>query len=209
MFHKNTIQQLNPQNSTINGKMTEMINVEEELGYYVEHFMKEEESLEDEQAIWQETLFELENSIQKQTKLQQKTYLVIEEVVEQLEEMTRKSENTKKIEQDNEKLLEALMKGYDLFAEVIYGAKEQEEQEWYKQFTMQAKRLSKTMFSTGIHIIEDTEVEFELMYHKVVGTIHDPEKQMGYVINVLKPGYIYNGKVIRKAEVIVNSEKEC
>lgn len=61
--------------------------------------------------------------------------------------------------------------------------------------------------SKGVEVIEALGRPFDPNYHEAVMQAPSNEHDEGAVINVVSPGYMLNGKVIRHAKVIVASSK--
>ncbi|RLD16926.1 MAG: nucleotide exchange factor GrpE [Caldiserica bacterium] len=72
------------------------------------------------------------------------------------------------------------------------------------------KKLNDDLKRIGVSKIDALGKEFDPQFHYAIER-KDVEKDedVGKVIEVLQPGYIYNEKVIRPAIVVVGKKKEC
>ena len=73
---------------------------------------------------------------------------------------------------------------------------------------LQSERLAKMLQEVGITVIGSQNNKLNLLYHKVIECEYDALKEDNEIIRYIKVGYIYKGKVIRKAEVIMNRGEE-
>ena len=178
-----------------------MINVDEELKLIMSAYQNE--------SFTENELFNsIDQKLQKQNKLQQKTCLSIEDLVEQVEKMTENESQIKELEQENKMLIKTLMTSYDLFSEIILGANDSSGEAWYQQIVLQSKRLAKMLQEVGITLIHSQNDKLDLLYHKVIDCEYDALKEDNQIIRYIKVGYIYKGKVVRKAEVIINKRED-
>lgn len=178
-----------------------MIDVDEELKLIMSAYQNE--------FFTENELFNsIDQKLQKQNKLQQKTCLSIEDLVEQVEKMTENESQIKDLEQENKMLIKTLMTSYDLFSEIILGANDSSGEAWYQQIVLQSKRLAKMLQEVGITLIHSQNDKLDLLYHKVIDCEYDALKEDNQIIRYIKVGYIYKGKVVRKAEVIINKRED-
>jgi len=178
-----------------------MINVEAEMQLIMEAYQNE--------PIHENELFSsIDQKLQKQNKLQQKACLTMEDLTEQIEKISEDQSQMKALEQENKMLIKTLMTSYDLFAEILLGAYEKQHEPWYKQLVLQSERLAKHLQEVGITLINSQNSKLDLLYHKVIDHQYDASRAEGEIIRYIKVGYVYNGKVVRKAEVIINKGEE-
>jgi len=64
------------------------------------------------------------------------------------------------------------------------------------------QKLELMLFSAGIEVIHKTGVSFDPSLHEAVERISDDNASL-YVEKLIQPGYIYRGKVIKPAKVII------
>jgi len=177
-----------------------MINVEAEMKLIMAAYQKE--SFTD-----NELFSSIDQKLQKQNKLQQKTCLVMEDLVEQVEKISEDQFQAMILEQENKTLIKTLMTSYDLFAEILFGAYEKYQEPWYQQILFQSERLAKNLQEVGITLINSQDSKLDLIYHKVVDYQYDAAIAENQIVKYIKVGYIYKGKVVRKAEVIINKRE--
>jgi len=81
---------------------------------------------------------------------------------------------------------------------------------WIGNFRTASHLLEKVLLEEGLVKIENLDLGFDPQWHKVADTIVDQSKADGTIVQEVKPGYVWRGLVIRKAEVIVvrNDEGE-
>ena len=178
-----------------------MIDIEEELRLIMSAYPNE--SFEEDERFNQ-----IDQKLQKQNKLQQKTCLSIEDLVEQVEIIAQEQSKIKDLKQENKMLVKTLMASYDLFSEIILGVRDNRNEAWYQQMVLQSERLAKMLQEVGITVIGSQNNKLNLLYHKVIECEYDALKEDNEIIRYIKVGYIYKGKVIRKAEVIMNRGEE-
>jgi len=64
------------------------------------------------------------------------------------------------------------------------------------------QKLELMLFSAGVEVIHKTGVSFDPSLHEAVERISDDNASL-YVEKLIQPGYIYRGKVIKPAKVII------
>lgn len=72
---------------------------------------------------------------------------------------------------------------------------------------MQSDRLAKNLQEVGITLIGSQNNQLDLLYHKVIDYQYDASMAENQIIRYIKVGYIYKGKAVRKAEVIINRKE--
>ena len=81
-------------------------------------------------------------------------------------------------------------------------AQEDKDDGFYKGVSMIKKQLAEVLEKNLVQEIETYKKEFDPNLHDAVSTM-DSEELSGTIIEVLRKGYIYKGKVIRPSMVIV------
>ncbi len=138
----------------------------------------------------------------------------LEEIVCQLEEQAAESKKQQSLSQELaqassrlEKLLESLVASSDCF-EIFYRfAQKNADQSWQKQLAMQWKSMAQILLSCGLVRIEGEGEQFLPQSQAAVGVASDLALPEGTVLDVIKSGFIYHEKVLRKAEVVVNKHQ--
>lgn len=165
---------------------------------------------------------ELENIIQEFNKVvgkiakeQNKANIQLEELVVMMDEneeaqkdkeQTLASAKEDKTKLRNEKfiLIEGLIEILDQIENLYKISKKHENDIWFEQISLMWNLISKTLLSIGITRIDDEYTTYTPFLNTIVSTKDDTQLEEGYVLEVLKSGYFYEGKVLRRSEVIVN-----
>lgn len=88
--------------------------------------------------------------------------------------------------------------------DIIYSyAKTSGDEDWQEQLAHIKNDTDKLLLSNGI-IETGSEEYFEDTLHEAVSSVEDESKEYLQIVDVEKKGYLYNGKVYKKARVIVN-----
>ena len=74
---------------------------------------------------------------------------------------------------------------------------------WIGNFRTVRRLLDKPLADQGVVKIENLDQGFDPHWHRVAEVITDPTKSEGTIIDEVKAGYVWQGQVLRKAEVIV------
>lgn len=69
-------------------------------------------------------------------------------------------------------------------------------------FLLIQKNVKKTFEELGVQEI-DTTGKFNPEFHEALVSVASPDKESGDVVEVLRKGYLYKGKVVRHAQVSV------
>ena len=103
-----------------------------------------------------------------------------------------------------ESLLKLLMAYHDQLYALQRAADEAGADAWIRQFTLADNRLSEDCYPAGVQIVCSTGVPVNYAIHEVVDTVAAAVPAQDYLVaDVCSCGYLYMGKVIRKAEVSV------
>ena len=73
---------------------------------------------------------------------------------------------------------------------------------------MITKHLQDVLKNQGLSVIDQTGVAFDHDKHEAVDRVESDECEENTVVEVLRSGYMMNGKVIRPAMVKVSKKKE-
>jgi len=79
----------------------------------------------------------------------------------------------------------------------------EQDQKWVSGFALIQRKLSNTLLSEGMSVIETEGQEFDPALHEAVSSEPNDSVPSGHVIATLRSGYIYKGKVLRPALVRV------
>ena len=109
----------------------------------------------------------------------------------------------------SKRLLLGILEVPDAFQRVFRAIRAKEDQVtpqmkiWIGNFRTVSHLLEKVLSEQGLVKIENLEQGFDPKWHTVADVAADPSKIDGTILQEVKPGYIWRGHVIRKAEVIV------
>lgn len=107
------------------------------------------------------------------------------------------------------KLLLSLLDVLDSFQRVFDAVHEREElvtpqmKKWLANFRTIQRMLRQALTDQGVTRIENLDQGFDPNWHIVYETVDDPTREEGTVLNEAKPGYLWSGSILRKAEVVV------
>ena len=73
-----------------------------------------------------------------------------------------------------------------------------------QQLRLMKEQMVEKLSLTGITVLGIEGVPYNSAYYQPIGTECNLEKAEGEILKVIKKGYTYKGKLLRKAEVIVN-----
>jgi molecular chaperone GrpE len=76
-------------------------------------------------------------------------------------------------------------------------------------FAMVYEQLKKILSGHGLEEMAAKDAIFDVNLHDCVSKQHHPAIEDGHVIEIVRPGYMLNGKVLRHATVIVSSGPEA
>ncbi|MBQ9064376.1 MAG: nucleotide exchange factor GrpE [Blautia sp.] len=129
--------------------------------------------------------------------------MAIEDMLEEWDELKSRDEEKKRIMDGSKSLLDTLIAYHDqfFFLRSSIGA---DHPDWMSQISMMEYLLEKKRITAGLYVIQETNVPADFELHEVSSIKStDDEKQHGIIAEILNPGYVYNGKTIRKALVTV------
>jgi molecular chaperone GrpE (heat shock protein) len=81
------------------------------------------------------------------------------------------------------------------------------DEKWKSQLAHIKNDTDKILLSNGI-VETGNEEYFDDVLHDAVAAVEDEEKGYHQIVDVERKGYLYNGKVYRKAKVIVNTYRK-
>ena len=164
---------------------------------------REEREKRDEEANLQ--LKELAKHVKKLESRQDEFVMAVEDLTEGLDEH---KEVTAEAVNDREKeiagLITAMITAADYTEDFFHYAKESGSHELYEQASFFWNAVNKKFSSVGLVRINDLNTLADAVYNTIVSAeVSDESSKSGVIIRTLRSGYIYNGKVIRKSEVVV------
>lgn len=174
------------------------INLEAELAYFREKALMPI----DEKIIKEKTIDE---TIDKLGKQQRKALCAIEDTADQVEEITKKLEHLVDNQKKELLLLEQVIEVVDLFDELYRFLSDiQEEGALKEKIQRQKAKVNTIVAKMGLTKIDIAQgyTLFDVTLHRAV-QVGVSEAEKDTVLDVIKSGYLYQGKVLRKADVVV------
>lgn len=149
----------------------------------------------------------LNGTVTKLFKKQGAMNIQLEEMYSILEERDN-TDIIKNLEDEKEELANALIAVADLVEDFYVYYKEHYDVSLSAQSELMWKTICKTMAGVGLIRIADENTPFNMHLNSIEGTTHNESYQNGFIVKVLKSGYIYNTTVYRKSIVVVNRLEE-
>lgn len=75
------------------------------------------------------------------------------------------------------------------------------------QFKLVQEQLVEKLAKASIAVLGTVNGEVDINIHQPIDTRWQEDKQEGIILDVIRKGYIYKGKLLRKAEIIVNKNE--
>lgn len=177
-----------------------------------ENIQQQEETVDKDQLIHQlkKENEELKAKLQKTEEAAKRLSLLYQTVQKDFEDyklrMLKEKEQIK--EEAIEKFAKAFLEVVDNFEKAIESFKYTNDINSILQgIQMTHYQVVSLLQSFGIEKI-DTEGEFNPMAHEAVETVKSKDHKPNQILKVVQQGYMYKGKVIRPAKVIVSVEEE-
>lgn len=186
-------------------KKYKVINIEEKLDFHESNIFDNE--LAEIMKIFAKTFDRLGKEQYKSSNKLDEIIIALEEKEEEEQSNRELKEKIKDKEEEIKVLLRSLISLADLIEDMYVYSKKTENLSLKHQITLQWNNVKNYLAQCGITIIGDEGGIFNSELYKAVEIKYIEEKTDGEVLEVLKSGYIYKGKLLRKAEVIVNSIK--
>ncbi|MCL1949636.1 MAG: nucleotide exchange factor GrpE [Turicibacter sp.] len=141
-------------------------------------------------------------TIQKFLKRQGSFNFQLEEMIALLEEMQAQGNSN----QDGaQKMVAALVASADLIENLYLFYEENSQYEsLFPQVRLMWKNIQKQLDVVGLTRIGDEQTPVQAEFNTVAGIESNPDFPHGYILKVLKSGYVYNGRIYRKSSVIAN-----
>jgi molecular chaperone GrpE (heat shock protein) len=114
------------------------------------------------------------------------------------------------------KLLLGLLSGVDAFDRVLQSmASRREEiagplQPWFKNLRTARNLFDRVLQDEGlIRITPEAQEGFDPHWHRVSGTVVDPNQPDGAIVEISSPGWLWEGTLLRKTAVVVVQNGEA
>jgi molecular chaperone GrpE len=108
------------------------------------------------------------------------------------------------------KILLAILEALDAFGRVYRNVQAQQDQvtpqkikNWLGNFRTVRRLLDKILEEQGVVPLENIDRQFNPHWHQAVEVVVDSELPPGAILEEERPGYLWHGKLLRKAEVKV------
>jgi len=111
---------------------------------------------------------------------------------------------TESLEKENDKLIKALVFSADMIEDLYTYYENNYDEAMTAQSSVIWRTLCKTFAAAGLVRVADENTPFDPTLNSVENIICDMNINEGYIAKVLKSGYIYKNKVIRKSLVVIN-----
>ena len=138
--------------------------------------------------------------------------MALEDCLDMLEEWekekTCEQRQSKRLEQERENLLEIL----EIYQEQLWNMRiyaEKNDSVWHQQLMLIEKIVQEKMVFSGLRIIDKAGCTINYELHEIIELKDTVDKNKDKTVSVIyRPGYIYQGKVQKKAQVSVYQLKE-
>lgn len=72
------------------------------------------------------------------------------------------------------------------------------------QFKLVQEQIMEKLAKASITVLGKANVEMDINIHQPISTKWQEDKPEGMILDVVRKGYMYKGKLLRKAEIIIN-----
>jgi len=189
-----------------------MLNIKDELKNY--EYIDIETSFSNSESFNSEVMNLLQafsKSYDRIGKEQYKAVSGIDEIIEILEEDKENSHRIKELKEsakikdiEIEALISTLINIYDMIENMSSFFAEKGDKSLQEQIRLMKEQMVEKLSLTGITVLGTEGVPYNSAYHKAIGTECNADKSEEEILKVIKRGYTYKGKLLRKAEVIAN-----
>lgn len=190
-----------------------MIDFTKELGKF--DFMEMDKSFKNIQNETGMIVETLNTTLKRFGKEQSKANMQMDEILDVLDEEKEKQKNIDVLEktenvlkEDKNFLVKGMISIVDQFEDMYRYVVKYDTVNGAGQMMILWKNIASDLLTCGIMRIDEINVVFNVQLHVAVQTRYDEEVTEGYVLEVLKSGYKYNDKLLRKAQVVINKKKD-
>ncbi|MDO4338993.1 MAG: nucleotide exchange factor GrpE [Eubacteriales bacterium] len=176
-------------------KESEMLlrRVEEKL-----HAMEQaEQARQEKDESFQQELQKLEKEVKKHN-------MTIEDLLDVLEEQQEEKETARRKEQEYKTECEKLLSVFEAYQEQFWQIKKHLDGNgtWKQMFALMEEEQAKEQMLCGISLIGRPGEKVDYSLHEVIEAVDTEEQGKDkQIANVYSPGYLYQGKVRKKARV--------
>lgn len=108
------------------------------------------------------------------------------------------------IEAEKLSLVQGLVAALDQFEDIYRYALKNERGSWSAQIQLSWSNTAAKLLPLGLVRIEGEQTLFDVGLHEAAQIQADHGLQNGMILEVLRCGYLYQGRLLRKAQVVVN-----
>lgn len=194
-----------------------MINIKEELKKYESINIESDTEYKNENSIEEieEILTIFTKSYERIGKEQYKTSNSIDEILDMLEEHVENNQEKlimvkefqdKVSKRDNElkNVLNTIVNISDIFDYINMYVSNSDNEKLKVQFNLAQEQLTEKLAKASITVLGTLYGEVDIDIHKPIETRWEEDRKEGVILQVVRKGYMYNGQILRKAEVVIN-----
>lgn len=148
-------------------------------------------------------------------KEQYKTVNAIEEILEILEEKSEDNkesqdtikelkERTQKSDNEIKAMINTIISISDIYDNINAFVLNSDNENFKAQFKLVMEQLLEKLAQSSITVIGIEGGEVDMNLHQTIATEWKQDKPEGVILQVVRKGYMYKGKLLRKAEIIIN-----
>lgn len=146
---------------------------------------------------------------------QQKTNLSLEELIGLIEEQKDAIDQTDALrqaliekDQATDRLIQGIIAVVDQLEDFYRYFEDKPEDAMYQQLQLMWSNVHSILAAIGLVLIDRAGTPYYPEWHQAERVFSDPREPSGQVIRILRSGYVRNGRVLRKALVVVNEVRE-
>jgi len=158
-----------------------------------------------------ESLAKVFNNLTKQqfksvTEIESLKDVILEKIESETVLRYKVLEQNNNLQRQNEELIFSLIYVMDLMSSLLEAVQKMQKVELIDPIERLVNETDSRMKSMGLIQVNETHTQFDSSIHYAIETKSDNKFKDETIIEVLKPGYIYEGRIIRRADVIVNKK---
>lgn len=197
-----------------------MLDIEDELKNYKSvEFEENSNDNEDEDTEELKNILNIfTKAYERIGKEQYKTSNAIDEVLDMLEESSESSEEKNAIikglkeqaadwENELKVMINTVTNMSDIFEYMNNYVLNSNNENLKAQFKLVQEQLIEKLAKASITVLGTANGEVDINIHQPIDTRWEEDKPEGVILEVVRKGYMYKGKLFRKAEVIINKSK--
>lgn len=125
-----------------------------------------------------------------------------------------RSEEERRHQEHVRRMLLSILEAMDAFERVFRNAAAKQDlvdrqtKKWLSNFRTVLRMLGQLVEAEGAVRIENLDGGFDPHWHRVAEVVEDSSRPVGTIVEEVKRGYVWNGAVLRKAEVVVVGDRD-